>query len=550
MAEAGLFQRRTAGTPLVYNIPAHRSFSDALAAGLINAVGRDPLALARGRILLPNNRAVRTVTEAFVRASDGGLVLPRLIAIGDPDLGERIGGALDPLDLDEEVPPAIDPFERQLLLARLIRREGESAAEAMRLAAELARTMDQLAIEEIPASRLADAVNESPELAAHWLQSIERFRAVLDRWPELLAERGAIDLADRRSRVLRRLAVRWGEQPPEGFTLAAGVTTSAPAVAALLARVARLDLGAVILPALADPISMPGEEWDALGPDEDGRGEETHPQFHLKRLLHRIGVAREEVLPWGAGGRAASSAARGRAVINALAAPQYSGKWTGLAAPERRLTGIRVAELADPASEAQAIAIALREAVETAGRTAALVTPDRNLAKRVSAHLQRWGIEADDSAGQPLSQAPAGTLLLAIAAAAVENLAPVPLLALLKHPLLGGEGEQRLKWLEAVRALDLALRGPRPRTGIEGLDERFAERKADRAWQVVRPLAAHLGGNLGTTSLAALAATLRERASELAGDAAWRGPDGRLASELVAEIEASPDATEIGRAHV
>src|ERR671912_2999997 len=118
MAETGLFHRRVAGSPLVYSIPAHRSFADALATGLIQAVGRDPLALAQGRILLPSNRAVRTVTEAFVRVSDGGLVLPRLIAIGDPDLGERIGSALDPLDLAEEVPPAIDPLARQLLLAR------------------------------------------------------------------------------------------------------------------------------------------------------------------------------------------------------------------------------------------------------------------------------------------------------------------------------------------------------------------------------------------------------------------------------------------------
>ena len=87
-----------AGSPAVYAIPTHRSFADSLAAGLIARFGSDPLGLASGRILLPNNRAVRTVTEAFVRVSEGGLVLPRLIAIGDPDLGERIGGALDPLD--------------------------------------------------------------------------------------------------------------------------------------------------------------------------------------------------------------------------------------------------------------------------------------------------------------------------------------------------------------------------------------------------------------------------------------------------------------------
>jgi ATP-dependent helicase/nuclease subunit B len=278
MAEAGLFERRAPGHPLVYSIPAHRSFADALATGLIAEFGRDQLALARGRILLPNNRAVRTITDAFVRASEDGLVLPRLIAIGDPEIGDRIGGALDPLDLAEAIPTAIDPLSRQLLLARLVRAEGESAAEAMRLADALAKTMDALAVEEIPASRLVDAVADAPELAAHWLQSIERFRDILVRWPAMLAERGVIDLADRRSRLLHSIADQWSERPPEGFTIAAGITTSAPAIAAVLASVARLESGAVVLPALPDNRAMPVEEWDALGPDENGRAVERHPQ--------------------------------------------------------------------------------------------------------------------------------------------------------------------------------------------------------------------------------------------------------------------------------
>ncbi|WP_343060488.1 hypothetical protein [Sphingomonas rhizophila] len=91
-------------SPAVFTIPAHRSFADALVAGLLRRHGDDPLALARGRLLLPNNRAVRSITEAFVRASGAGLVLPRLIAIGDPDLDERVGEALDPLDLAQPVP--------------------------------------------------------------------------------------------------------------------------------------------------------------------------------------------------------------------------------------------------------------------------------------------------------------------------------------------------------------------------------------------------------------------------------------------------------------
>src|SRR5512135_2894600 len=121
----------------VFTIPSQRSFADALAAGLIAQFGKEPLGLARGRILLPNNRAVRALTEAFVRASGNGLLLPRLIPIGDPEIDERIGGALESLDSDP-LPRAIDPTERMLRLGSIIGAEG--SAEDLRLAADLART--------------------------------------------------------------------------------------------------------------------------------------------------------------------------------------------------------------------------------------------------------------------------------------------------------------------------------------------------------------------------------------------------------------------------
>ncbi|QDP18736.1 double-strand break repair protein AddB [Sphingomonas xanthus] len=548
MADGGLFDRRTPGEPLAYSIPAHRSFADALVNGLLKALGRDAQVLASGRILLPNNRAVRTVTEAFVRASGGGLVLPRLLAIGDPELGERSGGALDPLDFADEIAPAIEPLERQLLLARLLRAEGEGAAEAMRLAAEVARTMDALAIEEVPAAALTDAVAGNDELAAHWLKAIARFRLLLERWPSLMAERSLMSLAERRGLQFRSLARRWRERGPAGFTIAAGVTTAAPAVAELLAQVSRLPEGAVILPALADQRSMPDEQWDQLGPDEEGRSAPTHPQFHLKQLLARIGINRAEVRPWIGAGRASSTSARGRAVIQAMASPRFTDRWVALPPAERRLTGIRIAEFPDPASEAQGIAIALREALERPGKTAALVTPDRQLASRVSAHLKRWGIEADDSAGQPLSATPAGTLLLATAAAVVERFSPVRLLAMLKHPRVGGEGEHRRRWLDDVRAIDLGLRGPRPNAGIKGLDEHFAEaHEVPRAaWHRIRPAVEALDRPVGTLDLVALAALLRESVHSLAGDQAWSGPDGRAAAELLGGLERSSDGAKIG----
>ena len=526
--------------PAVFTIPAHRSFADSLVAGLRARFGDGPLDLARGRILLPNNRAVRTVTEAFVRASGSGLVLPRLVPIGDPELEERIGGALDPADTSDAVPPAVEPLARMLALTQLVAGDGTGTAEAARLAADLARTLDALLIEDVHPSELGEAAADAPELARHWQLSLNRLQAILDRWPKKLTETGKIDLADRRNRLLKAMAVRWGRTPPDGFTIAAGITTTAPAVAALLRRVADMPEGMVVLPGLSIASVMPDEEWEALGPDDEGRAEESHPQFHLKLLLDRMGVARGEVRLWRSAGRSAARAIRGRAVANAMTVADFSDKWNGLRPAERRLTGIRAAELPDPAAEAQAIALALREAVETPGRTAALVTPDRMLAARVSALLERWGIHADDSAGKPLSQVAAGTLLLGIAAAAAEDLAPVPLLALLKHPLVGGEGEARLQWLDSVRELDLALRGPRPAAGLDGLDEHFGGLVA---WKKVRSLVAPLDGMLSAPiALSAFAERLARSASALAGDASWRGQEGRTTAELLAELQALPEA--------
>ncbi|HEY6049514.1 MAG TPA: PD-(D/E)XK nuclease family protein, partial [Sphingomicrobium sp.] len=172
-------------------------------------------------------------------------------------------------------------------------------------------------------------------------------------------------------------------------------------------------------------------------------------------------------------------------------------------------------------------------------------TPDRQLAGRVSALLERWGIEADDSAGQPLSQTAAGTALLAIASAAAEELAPVALLALLKHPLVGGEGKERLAWLDGVRDLDLALRGPRPAAGLAGLEVQFAEKGA-RAWRLVRGRLAGVDALLREPlSLSRFAEGLAAAAQALAGDRVWRGPAGRMAAELLGELQISRAAAEL-----
>ncbi|MGQ0659940.1 double-strand break repair protein AddB [Sphingosinicella sp.] len=543
-------------TPAVFTIAAHRAFADALAAGLVARFGREKTGLARGIVLTPNNRAARAIQDAFVRRSGGGLLLPRLVPIGDPELNERLGGALEPIGEDDAIPPAIDPIERQFLLAGLIgRARGVGAAEALRLARELGRTLDQLLVEEIDSSRLASFAGEAPDLARHWEKSLEQLRVVLDVWPDVLAALGKIDLAARRNRLLDAAARRWRTAPPASFVCAAGVTTSAPAVARLLKAISGLPDGMVVLPAL--DLDMAEEEWRALGPHdpdpETGRRRpsiETHPQFHLKLLLDRMGVARGEVQSWRWGGGRDAPAARGRAIGHAMAPPAFTGRWETLRPNERRLSGVRALELADPAEEAQTIALALREALEEPGRTAALVTPDRGLARRVSAHLKRWGVVADDSAGRPLSETPPGTLLLALANAAAERFAPVPLLALLKHPLVRA-GDERLGWLDGARRLDLALRGPRPATGLEGIalhlragEDREAKTRAAAlpGWRDIAPLLEPLESAFANdVRLGPLLAAIREAAARLAGDAVWSGPAGRAAADLFARIEAAAD---------
>ena len=309
--------------PTVFSIPVHRAFADALAAGLIDRFADGALGLAQGLILLPSNRARSAVQAAFVRAGGAGLLMPRLVVIGDADLDESVALALDPIDESGAIPPAIDALKRRLMLAALIEKhvpageEPVGGAAAFQLAEGLGRVIDQLHYEEVPPARLADIEGALGDLAGHWQASWRRLSLLVEQWPAALAATGHIDRADRRNRLLDRVSKGWRVAPPGRFVVAAGVTTAAPAIARLLRTVADLPQGMVLLPGL--DLGMAGEEWDALGPvraDPDKpheRALETHPQYHLKRLLHRIGVARGEVLPWLAGGRAASSAARGRA---------------------------------------------------------------------------------------------------------------------------------------------------------------------------------------------------------------------------------------------
>ncbi|KTE08239.1 PD-(D/E)XK nuclease family protein [Sphingopyxis sp. H115] len=537
--------------PTVFSIPVQRAFADALAAGLVDRYADGALGLAQGLILLPSNRARSAVQAAFVRVGGAGMLMPRLVVIGDADLDESVALALDPIDEIDVIPPAIDALKRRLMLAALIEKHnppGEDTirgAAAFKLAEGLARVIDQLHYEEIAPARLGEVGEALGDLAGHWQASWQRLRLLVEQWPTVLAATGHIDRADRRNRLLHRVSDGWRAAPPARFVVAAGVTTAAPAIARLLRTVADMERGMAVLPGL--DIDMAEGEWEALGstrsvPEKPReRPLETHPQYHLKLLIDRMGVSRDEVMEWPAASPFDGPDAREPFLSLLFAPAAYTARWQRVGDVSAGIAGLRGAVFADDGQEAQGIALMMRHALETPARTAALVTPDRGLAERVASALLRWDIEVDDSAGRPLGQLPPGTLLLALANLAA-RFDPARLLAVLGHPLVR-KGETRRDWLDQVRRLDLLLRERGLTPGWDGVSARiaaFAARKDEAAdlagwWAAVADGLGSLLAPFGTGAPvppATLLAALQTALGWLAGEAVWAGPAGRQLADL------------------
>ena len=539
--------------PQVYSIAAHRGFADALVAGLLPRYSEPDIGLARLTLLLPSTRAVRTVSEAFVRLSGaeglGGLLMPRMAVVGDLDLDETLGPLLDPLGAGAAIPPAADPTRRLFKLAQFVPaamgalgREPPRGAALLRMTRDIARAIDRLLVEAVDPEALwqENVLQVLAEMSEHWKENTKLFYAVHAMWREELRGRGEIDAAARRNRLFARAAEKWRAEPPATPIVAAGVTSAAPELAELLRVVSELPNGAVILPDL--DLSMSPEVWDELGeagaPDSDppfARGDAvTHPQYHLKLLLNRMGVARGEVEPWHRAGLGKGPPERTHAISNLFLPPEASKAWVTLPADKRRLSGVRLLETANPEEEAQAIALLVRQALAEPEKRVAVVTPDRGLARRVVHHLRRWNIEADDSAGRPLSQTAAGRLLLLLAETAVEEAAPVPLIALLEHPLVR-VGEGRGSWLDNVRKFERKLRGPRPAPGLAALTLIAARAGVEHWWAGVAGILEPIISD-ERQSLATLLDELIAAAEAFCGDGVWAREDGRALSVLVEDL--------------
>ena len=555
VAEHGLFARPG---PRWFTVAPHRPFLHDLAAGLLAELeAGGPEALSGAVVLTPTRRGARALAQAFVSAAGGrALLLPQIRALGDLDEGEP---PFEPGDIAADLPPAVTPLRRRFELARLVAEHGEAlgrrpdAAGALDLADALAGFLDSCAIEEVEArDRLPDLA--PAELARHWALSRDFLGLAVEAWPARLAELGLVDVTARRTELLRVLARQWSAHPPAHPLIAAGSTGTAPATADLLAVVAACPRGAVVLPGL--DLERDEAVWSVLH-TPDG---EAHPQGAMARLLRRAGIARSAVRPWPGSEPSRASVeeiARARVLNEALRPAGATQDWLSVLAQFQRdgeaaginplrsgLAGLSVLSARDEEAAAAQAAVLLREALETPGATAALVTPDAALARRVSARLERWGVHVDNSAGSPLSGFPAGVLLCLLARAVADPLDPAGLLALAKHPLtLGGMRASHLDRAR-LRLERQGLRGPRP-AGWTELEARL-EGEAD-ALQLAAGLRAAIdhaaapfaaGPAAAEVAVRALAEGLERLGSDDGGRLGelWAGPGGEAAASLVAAL--------------
>ena len=458
-------------TAQVYNIPPELPFVDALVIGIKAICKKDNLELTDFTILVPTRRSVISLQESFFRLNNREpLLLPRISPIGDLDEEEITINDLNHNNAERnytnisDIPNAISDLHRQLMLTKHIQSlKGDTMNidQVAKLARELGKFLDQVQTEEIDFAKLNTIVPE--ELAEHWQVTLLFLEILSDFWPSILKDHNLIDPARRRNLLINSQIEYWTKNPPRKPIIAAGSTGTIPATSKLLKFISFLRGGAVVLPGLDTTLD------DTALADMD-----THPQSGMYRLLSKMGVKAQNVVNWlspeSVSNLKCASVSRRELIFNTMLPAVKIDRWRSLAKlPKEVLDNVEIVNCPSLEEEAKIIALKLRQSIEIPNKTAALVTPDRLLARRVSIELDRWNIKINDSAGIPISQTLEGSFLRLACQLIESRFSPIALLSLGKNPLTACSMPQ-IKFRELIRDLEVNfLRGPRPAPGIEGL---------------------------------------------------------------------------------
>lgn len=470
----------------IYSIPSHCDFLQVLVESLLDGSLiegfeplKNPLLLSTATIFVPNRRAARSLATAFMGAFDEeAVLLPDIKTLGD--VGDEDFGVSADASHFGQPGEEIKPLERTLLLANLVQRwvdamEEEtrriyrdedimipsSRADAILLAQDLGILLSQITQEEIEWTNVQNIV---PENHAEWWKLTTTFlNIIMEAWPEHLRSKGLLDPAERAAELLKLRTAFYASGRNKGPVIVAGSTGSVASTRGLLSAVASLKNGAVILPGVDKTIS--NLQWEALS---KAQGEaqttlETHPQFGLAQLLYGLGVERENVTELGQHSEIETYCQKLLGL--AMAPSSFTAEWLSESTKlselktTEALSKVALIEAGNERQEALSIAIAMREVLIDDTKTAALITPDRNLARRVSMELQRFNINVDDTGGTPLKNSDAALFLRQISQICFLPFQNSSLASLLKNPLCNA-GYVRHQAETLARNFELiALRG-------------------------------------------------------------------------------------------
>ncbi|MGN1063377.1 MAG: PD-(D/E)XK nuclease family protein [Alphaproteobacteria bacterium] len=416
---------------MIYSVNLSDDFADCLTAFIVRQAHHNPFLIAKTQVILPTKRACKTVRDSFLRlSSDAPLLLPQLTPLYELD------------KLHADLPPKMPTLKRTLLLARMCLKKPNiiSTDKAITVAIGLGELLDEFYQYEIDINNLNSLVQEK-QFADHWNETVKFLDIIHTYWPQILAEYGQIDEMDYTVRMIKSYAARWTQNPPDYPVIMAGFDGAIPAVITLAKTVYNMPKGTLFLNGVNTTLSR--EDFEALP--------RIHPQYPLKRLLDGVGVLPQDIHP------VSPVTPTETLMYEALKPAEQTNTWQYVSnitsAAIQHLTRI---ECEGASEEALTIALLLRRVLETPAQTAAFITTDRTLARRVIGEMKRWGIHLDDSAGCPLSQTPVGVFLSLLCDYAIKKDGP-SLLALLKHPL-SADGQDPAKLRTSIKSAEFAAR--------------------------------------------------------------------------------------------